>query len=134
LDEKEGLQAQLRSAVARVIAAQVELVLPDEIACAQPERRLVIAAGQARTLTFPLENLTALPGSTFPVFIIVSYTAGEERHAVIAQGSVAIVAPQPLLTRRPLCWWTGIGALTLLFLLVQIRRPNPQLAPPKLPP
>ena len=101
---------ELANLAEQELALSVRLVGPRELRLSPGRRRFALVARQRRELELELENLSALPGSRYPIFAVVEHGA-ELHHTVIAQGWVEIGA------RRS--WTPGLryliyGALLLL--------------------
>jgi len=71
-----------------------------------------LAAWEERTVSVPIVNRTALPGSRYPVFALVQYDDEGVHQAVAGQGMVSIEAPHSFFERWRL--WFGIAAGVLV--------------------
>ena len=104
---------------------RVRLVLPDELACPSPSRVLRLASTGREVVEFELSNVSAQPGSTYPVFAVVDYALAGVHHSRAAQGRVSIDA-QPGWHRK--AWLVPIAILLLVFIAAQLRGGPPRNA------
>ncbi len=89
---------------------EFDLHLPLGLEPAGPLPAVALGPGEARDVEIPLRNESALPGSSYAVFVVAAYREGGVHQALVVPASVQIVAFEPLLeTWAP--WLYGIATL-----------------------
>jgi len=107
------VRAKNLAAVART--ATISVLVPEGLDVPEPAPPLPLAAWEEKTVSVKLINRTALPGSRYPVYVTVEYDEDGVHQAVIAQGTVEIVAAQSFFERQRTLLWIGAAVLGLLW-------------------
>ena len=115
LGRKGTLRVQLLSIDGVAVDTVVRLVLPDEFACDQPERRIRLAPDATAVDSFDISNRRAVPGGVYPVVVVVESMSGGVHRETAVTGILAVTEAQWLGQSR---WaWAAAGMLLVAFLL-----------------
>jgi len=109
----------------RRLPVTARLVLPDELACATPERRLEVQEGAPATAVFEVENRGARQGSRYLVFAVIEYVANGTNQTSVAGGLVSVEEPPYTVYRRYGLWLAASLALLMAFIFIQRRSGEP---------
>jgi hypothetical protein len=91
------------------------VMLPEALEATEPPTAIALAPWEEKTVSVPLVNRAALPGSRYRVFLAVEYEDGRVHQALVARGTVESLASEDRPSRRGLYLWLGAGVLGLLF-------------------
>ena len=58
---------------------RVRLILPKDFSTPAPEMEVTVPVGKEKTVAFDIQNISALPGSRYPVYALLEYE-DEQRH------------------------------------------------------
>jgi hypothetical protein len=117
---KDGkLSLTLRNSGATSVSAALKLIAPREITVQALPERVNIQAGGAQEVVIPLQNFSALSGSTYQVFAVAEYTEDNLHHTSIIPGTVKIVERQAILGIDYAYLVAALVGLVLLFVVVQ---------------
>jgi len=96
----------------------VGAMVPDGLEATQPGAPVTLAGWAQQDLAIPVTNRTALPGSRYPVFVVVEYDDGPVHQAAFGQGVVDVVGEDSFLDRNRR-WLVG-GAIALVVLWIAV--------------
>lgn len=103
------------------VETRVRLVLPDELACRNPERVVTLEPGIEREEVFEVSNVAGRPGSAYAVAAVLEADFGGWHRSAVADGMVQIEA----VPDRPL-WkyglWFGLSIGLIAFFIAMERR------------
>lgn len=122
LDKSGRLEIGLINTGEKPLAARLSLMLPRELSSSRPEIEVQIGPREKRRVRFPVENFSALAGSTYSVLVFMDYEDEGLHHALVSESVVRVVKAQSVFARwqAPLA---GAGAaLVLLALGWQVAR------------
>jgi len=80
------------------------LVLPNELDSPKKATTLKLSGGAAQQLAFEVENRSALPGATYPVYILFEYEDGPTHHTVVSQAMAMVGSPESWFRRTRRVW------------------------------
>jgi hypothetical protein len=107
---------------------EVVLHLPDELVAGIERQSLQLAPGSQQTLSFEVENFSALENSSYAYALIAQYE-DEARH-FSASGAAVVRITAPSTKASPWIWvFGGAGAIVLILLVVVIRRQGKRAQP-----
>lgn len=66
------------------------LVSPKEIFIANPEGDISVDSGADKTVSFDARNISALPGSSYPLFVLLEYEDGGYHYSAVNSGNIII--------------------------------------------
>jgi len=98
LRRKRNLTLSVRSQSTHEIAVDCRVVVAREMLAEQPEQAILLPADGVRKLEIRLENFSVLPGSTYPVYVLLEYDEAGEHFCAIASSSVDIQRALPLMS------------------------------------
>ena len=98
LRKKKDLKLRIRNHSASQIDLRCRVMVAREMLADNPERELVLPANGLLTLEVPLENFSVLPGSTYPVYVLLEYDENGEHFCAIASASVNVERALPLMS------------------------------------
>lgn len=87
--------------------------VPEGVEATTPSQAITLGAWAEETVTVPLVNRAALPGSRYPVFAIVQYDDEGTHQAVVAQGMLEVTAAQTFVQSNR-SWLVGLAAALIL--------------------
>ncbi|HWR58824.1 MAG TPA: hypothetical protein VN328_08055 [Thermodesulfovibrionales bacterium] len=91
------------------------MVAPKELLISGPKGGRMIAPGESKTVSFEVRNISALPGSNYPVFAVLGYEDDKYYYSTVATGSVTVARGSALLTTYK---WPLAALLVILVLIV----------------
>ncbi|MBU0672276.1 MAG: hypothetical protein KJ732_04515 [Candidatus Margulisbacteria bacterium] len=103
------------------IAAETSLVVPRELTVTTKAQKVRLAPKSNKTVTFGLENFSALDGSTYQVFAITEYEKDGFHQTNISPGMVKIVESNFFRDYRILIV-VLVAILLVVFVLLQIKK------------
>jgi hypothetical protein len=129
VDKSGSARVKVKNLAAADRKATVTMIVPDGLEATKATQELGLAGWEEKSLSFPLVNRTALPGSRYPVFVVVQYDDGDAHQTVLSQGLVDILASQSFFQRSQNLLWVGAGVLVLAWLAfvvwsATVRRPR----------
>jgi hypothetical protein len=108
---------------AKSITGTLQLYLPDELICNEPQTRITIQQGETLRLPFTIHNAHGLPGSRYRCAATAEWTDhGQHRTARIDE-LLTIHRHQNPFQADPWAWLIPIGVLALLWLALLVVRP-----------
>jgi len=122
VDKSGSARVKVKNLAAADRKATVTMIVPDGLEATKATQELGLAGWEEKSLSFPLVNRTALPGSRYPVFVAVDYDDGGMHQSVVAQGIVEIVAPRNFWEENQRFLIGGVGFLVALWLVLVVRR------------
>jgi hypothetical protein len=109
---REGtITATIRNNGEGPMTIEAEILLPDEITCPEPRRKLTLQPGAQVEIAYPLRNFSALKGSLYYAPLLLQYEQGGIRTCSVVPGNIRIEEP------RETAWWRGPWAALGLVLL-----------------
>jgi hypothetical protein len=96
---------------------EAQLILPDEMFCPDPVRRLTMAQGLPASTEFTVRNLSAQNGSTYSVFAKLDCEENGVHRSAVAAGTIAI-SLNPIAAPTMYTLWLGVAVLLLLAFVV----------------
>lgn len=70
------------------------LLLPDELIVANNKQRLAVAASEAKSVQFVVENFSALQNSGYAVTLVAEHEDGKNHYSTAGSGKIRITAPE----------------------------------------
>lgn len=113
--------------------ASLRLVLPAELECDNPSRKLQLQPGTEQTVSFPIRNQRGLAGSSYPALVIVNDSQGATHRSWYAVGQINLTDQVLSAPFRRFLVALAI-ACAILFLLLQLTRLPTVAAAPALAP
>jgi len=100
------------------------LILPKEFSTPKPKVSLEIDQRSEKTLGFPINNFSALPGANYPVFCYFEYDSEGTHYTAVARALLTVAKDENLFRRFRWLWisLTAILAAILIFVLIKERR------------
>jgi hypothetical protein len=74
----------LRSVGDQAIVTRTELVLPDEFVADSPVVDVTVGPHEVRGVLFRVTSIGALPGSTYPILAVTSYSDGGRHYSIVS--------------------------------------------------
>ncbi|UCG11768.1 MAG: hypothetical protein JSU72_14750 [Deltaproteobacteria bacterium] len=110
-------------------SVSLRLVLPDEIRCASPNKRLALPARSEAKESFALTRVSGLTEGSYPVVLIARYLEQGKHYSTAVAVEVAVVDPVPFIRRhrRALAFVTGV--LFIAYLGLQFKRKQTRMEP-----
>jgi hypothetical protein len=93
------------------------LIAPKEILIRNPQGDITVDSGMRKTISFDIKNISALPGSSYPVFVLLSYEDSKYYYSTINTGTITIAKERSLLETYK---WPLMAALIILVVIVFI--------------
>jgi hypothetical protein len=109
------LTATLKNLEGAERTVAVQTLVPEGLEAPGAPSDVHLAAWEEKTITVPLTNRTALPGSRLPVFLTVQYDDGGVHQGVVAQTVVEVVPQQAFFARQRNLLWGGVALLLLVW-------------------
>lgn len=97
------------------------LVLPREFSSEKPETQFSLQAGGNKTLAFSIQNLGAVDGASYPVFLIQQYDFDGVKHTAVSN-EVVNITKHGNWFRRTRWHWAGGFVLAGAFFILSIMR------------
>jgi len=97
------------------------LVLPEEFFCDEPEALVSLPARANRTLSFPVRNLGAIYGASYPIFLIQQYEDNGMTYTMISNTLVGIEQSGNWFRRTRWYWAGGFVLASALYVVGAIR-------------
>ena len=116
------LAIRIRNLTGSERRAKVGVLAPEGLEVTEPAGEIVLAAWGEKTISVPVTNRTALPGSRYPVFVAVEYDDGPVHHTLVARGMVEIVGTGSFLDSGGPYLWIGAALLGFVFVLLVVFR------------
>ncbi|MFH0925789.1 MAG: hypothetical protein V1872_09215 [bacterium] len=96
------------------------LMLPRELSILQPSRNVTLKARSKEVIIFPVKSVSALPGSTYQVFIVTETEDNNFHYTSISQGTISIVKERAILGVSYPILITIIIILVVIFVIIQV--------------
>lgn len=91
------------------------LIAPKEMLIANPEGDVTVGPGMGKTVSFDVKNISALPGSVYPVFALLGYEDDKHYYSTVSAGNITIVKEKSFLDAYK---WLLFGILAVLIAVV----------------
>jgi len=120
--EEDKLHLTVKNLDANEKEISVRLITPKEITPREPLRVLNLAPKEHQVLYFPVSNSSALVGSDYAIYALMSYEDEGRHYFTSASGSIRIIEKKKL-TRQQLYLLLGIPlGILVLYLLFILRK------------
>lgn len=73
------------------------VIAPKEIVVTNPEGEIAVASGTEKKVSLDIRNISALPGSSYPVFALLGYEDDKYYYSTINTGIITVVRNKSLL-------------------------------------
>jgi hypothetical protein len=118
-DDKEKLKLVIRNPDEESYSVKVRLYLPRELDALESEKSLIINPSAEKEIDFEVSSFSALPGSTYVVFVSMSYEDGGRAHSSVARGIIRIEEEKKIFSNQGLI--VVLIVLLAILLLYQLR-------------
>jgi len=90
LSEKGSVRLTAKNIATKEIKFKYEFILPREFMAEKPGGEVTAGPGTEKVITSDIENISALAGSKYPVFALLSYEDDKYYYSTIASGSITV--------------------------------------------
>lgn len=100
-----------------------KLHLPDELRTDTPVQKISLEPNEQRNIKFMIENLSALKGSSYAVWLVGEYVDHHKNwRNSVSKASVMEITPQKVFFKLPQCVWIMLDSiLIVLFVFLQFK-------------
>lgn len=119
LAKRTKLDLELTNIGDESINAAVRFILPRELSAEEPLKSAVISGRSSDKVRFAIKNLSAFPGSIYPILSIIEYDTGGIHQTVIAQGTVTVVDSKEIFGIDYSILGIGLVALIIVFIALE---------------
>ncbi len=97
---------------------ETSLFLPKEFSASELSQTISLDGRSEKRIDFEIENFSALPGATYPVFCFFEYDTEAAHHTALARSMVFIEADENLFRRFRWLWITLAAMLSICLIAV----------------
>jgi hypothetical protein len=120
IEDSEYVTLELNAPADAALDAGIRLVLPDEISCPSAMTNARVPAGGRQVMRFQLRNVTATPGSRYPIVAVIDYLHNAQHRSHTASATIDIAGTEP----SGLAWLGVIVPLCVAFALAELLMRN----------
>ena len=119
LDQAARLHVKLSSSDRKIKQLQLRLLLPKELSVSRPSQDLELQPSEVKTLSFEVNNLSAVAGSIYSVFVLAEYSAQGRHTGLIIPGTIRIEPGTNIFQRNRTVILFAAGFLAVLLVGAQ---------------
>ncbi len=118
-ERSEKLKVKLKNSDDRGYKITATLFIPRELSATEIKKELEIPALGEGMVEFEISSFSALPGSTYPVFIAVTHEDGGQAYSTFVTGMVKVETESALFSTEKMM--VVLAGLLIIFVLYQVR-------------
>jgi hypothetical protein len=118
-EKMETLKVRLKNSDDREYKITAALYIPRELSAKEIKKELDIPALGEGRVEFEISSFSALPGSTYPIFVAVTHEDGGQAYSTFVNGVVRVEKESPLFSTKNMV--AILVILLIVFALYQVR-------------
>jgi len=98
------------------------LILPREFSSPRPGMDLRMEPAGRKSVSFPVNNLSALQGASYPAFSFFEYDMGDTHHTVVSNAGLKIISGDNWFRKTRWYWAAGWALLLVCLILFGLKK------------